>query len=494
MPSALVRIRSIGVGGQAGHEPAQEVVDRLVPQRLERERGVVADVRTPTRMPLRDLGTRQRHDVDGIRARPVEQVLDELEERGIGPVDVLEHHDYRVLLGHPLEEQTPRREEILAVRRDAVRQPEEMLEPGLDERPLFRIDHDLGEDGGKLRERLVRRFVLGDACAHPDHLRERPVGDAVSIGETAPSVPPRRFQDAVEVLLELPGKPRLPHAGHRDDGDQVRAALVGGRVEELLGQAELALASDERRLEACGATPTFPCGDDAERTPQRHRLALPLQCMLAGTHVRDCCFGRALRGVSDKHAPGLRLGLDARSGVDEIAGDHALPFGPDRDGSLPGEHPGASAQCRIEVGDTGDEVERSADGALGVVLLRDGCAPDGHDRVPDELLDRAAVALDGRAGLLEVAGEQLPGVLRVASLGGGRESDEVGEQDGHEAALGCRSCSRRRRGSRCCRRRERRPALAAEFHTGGIPRPAQWAAAASDDPHSPQNFRPASFA
>ena len=44
-----------------------------------------------------------------------------------------------------------------------------------------------------------------------------------------------------------------------------------------------------------------------------------------------------------------------------------------------------------------------ADGALGVVLVRDRRAPDGHDRVADELLDRAAVALDDLARQVEVA-------------------------------------------------------------------------------------------
>ena len=41
-----------------------------------------------------------------------------------------------------------------------------------------------------------------------------------------------------------------------------------------------------------------------------------------------------------------------------------------------------------------DELEGGADGPLGVVLARDRRAPDGHDRVADELLDGAAVALD----------------------------------------------------------------------------------------------------
>ena len=41
-----------------------------------------------------------------------------------------------------------------------------------------------------------------------------------------------------------------------------------------------------------------------------------------------------------------------------------------------------------------DQVERRPDGPLGVVLVGDRRAPDGHHRVADELLDRAAIATD----------------------------------------------------------------------------------------------------
>ena len=50
--------------------------------------------------------------------------------------------------------------------------------------------------------------------------------------------------------------------------------------------------------------------------------------------------------------------------------------------------PGCSAAHGV------DQLERGADGALGVVLVRDRRAPDRHDRVADELLDGAAVPLD----------------------------------------------------------------------------------------------------
>ena len=45
-----------------------------------------------------------------------------------------------------------------------------------------------------------------------------------------------------------------------------------------------------------------------------------------------------------------------------------------------------------EAADRVDELERGPDGPLGVVLARGRRAPDGHDRVADELLDGAAVA------------------------------------------------------------------------------------------------------
>ena len=172
--------------------------------------------------------------------------------------------------------------------------------------------------------------------------------------------------------------------------------------------------------------------------------------------------------------PGLGDRLHARRGVDEIAGDHALALGAERHRRLAGEDAGPRAKLRradlvAERRHGGDEVERRAHGALGVVLGRGRRAPDGHHRVADELLDRAAVELDQPAARVEVAGEELAHLLGVAALGERREADEVGEEDGDEAALGrgrARYGSRRRR--RC-------------------------AAAPSAVPHSPQNFAVGAF-
>ena len=99
-----------------------------------------------------------------------------------------------------------------------------------------------------------------------------------------------------------------------------------------------------------------------------------------------------------------------------------------------------------------------------------GRAPDGHDRVADELLDRAAVALDHRARSFEVAGQELARLLGVAALGERREADEVGEQHRDEPALG--SWAPSGVGSAGAAASERRAALAAELHRRAVRRAA----------------------
>ena len=92
-----------------------------------------------------------------------------------------------------------------------------------------------------------------------------------------------------------------------------------------------------------------------------------------------------------------------------------------------------------EVPDGVDQLEGGPDGALGIVLVGDGRTPHRHDRVADELLDRTAVARDDLTREVEVAGQELARVLRVAALGKAREADQVGEQDRDEATLGDRA-------------------------------------------------------
>ncbi len=191
---------------QTGDEAVEELVPRRLRQRLEDDRMEAARARAPVRAPLEQLGPRERDHVDRERPGPVEQVFDEVEQAGVRPVQVLEEQHGGPLLGEPLEEEPPGREQILPVGRHALGEAEQVLEPRLDPGPLVGVRDVLGKHRFELRESRGCVLVLGDGSAHPHHLRQRPVGDAFPVGETAPAVPPDLVDQPVEVFLELPGQ------------------------------------------------------------------------------------------------------------------------------------------------------------------------------------------------------------------------------------------------------------------------------------------------
>ena len=113
-----------------------------------------------------------------------------------------------------------------------------------------------------------------------------------------------------------------------DDRDQPRPLLAAGRVEQLLEQPELVVATDERRLEGVGAI----CDRRVRETTRSARqagtgLALPLSDLLAGCLERDRLRRGPLSGLADEHGAGRRGRLEPSRGVDEVAGDHALVDG-----------------------------------------------------------------------------------------------------------------------------------------------------------------------
>ena len=285
-------------------------------------------------------------------------------------------------------------------------------------------------------------------------------------------MPPDGLDQAVEVLEELPGEAGLADAGRADDRDEPGAPLAARGVEQVLEQPQLVVAADERRLEAsrCGS------GRRRSATTRRARqagtgLALPLSACSPACLEGD---GRdAARWVASptRTVPGAATDWSRDAVLTRSPATMPWFVAPIVTAASPVRTPARASMPGPEGADRVDELEAGPDGPLGVVLVGDRRAPDRHDRVADELLDRPAVAADDVAGEVEVAGQELAGVLGVAPLGERREADEVGEQDGDEAALGDRR-DRERRGSGTPRRGRWR---------GGSRRPEGW-------PHSPQNF------
>ena len=83
-----------------------------VGERAERYGRGVRLPTAPARATLEQLGSRGRDEKQRDAARPLRQVVDEIQEALVPPVEVLEHEHRGALLRERLEEPTPRRERL----------------------------------------------------------------------------------------------------------------------------------------------------------------------------------------------------------------------------------------------------------------------------------------------------------------------------------------------------------------------------------------------
>ena len=209
-----------------------------------------------------------------------------------------------------------------------------------------------------------------------------------------------------------------------------------GPVEGVLDDSELAVAADE--LNACLVREVdAEAGTRAQRLPDRDRLGLAFGLDGRCVSIFDYPTGRPVRRLVREDSVDRRGILEASRRVDDIAGGHALArlrasIEPNERLACGNGDPHLHVvlvECPVADGKTG------ADGALRVVLVRDGGAEERHHRVTDELLDGAAVALELGAEAFVVGPEQRLDVLGVELLRALREADEVAEHDRDDLAL-----------------------------------------------------------
>ena len=111
-----------------------------------------------------------------------------------------------------------------------------------------------------------------------------------------------------------------------------------------------------------------------------------------------------------------------------------LGHGVEPDDRLAGGHGDADTEV-APVGNSVTDREGGPNRPLGVVLVGDRRPEDGHDRIADELLDRASEALEVGLDLLVVRAQERLDVLGVEALRACRETDEVREDDTDDLAL-----------------------------------------------------------
>ncbi len=303
---------------------------------------------------LEELGPSQAQE-EHLAVDPLGDRVGEVEHRPLRPVQVLEHHHERPLGGDHLE-QAPDRPGRL--RGERLTHAEELREPIAHRGGVRLTDKPFAEPLGDLlglSPGTSRR--LGQQL---DQRRER---DAVAVGGGLPD------EDRREVprrLTELRGQSRLPDPRRRQDRDEDRRTRLDRIAQRLAQHRQVTVASDQRRLGACGdgLHPQHPEG--------RHRLGLALGVDgldRLGDHV---VADQAARGLPDPDLARLGLGLQPRGRVHRVADDRGAIRGHEH---LTGRDPDAGGERDRRVLVRSRQallhLDAGPDRAKGIVLVGD---------------------------------------------------------------------------------------------------------------------------
>ncbi len=94
LDDALARL---GVESRIGHEVLDQLLALVLAERLEQQRSRVELPASPAGPRVEELGSRHAEEEDRRVAREIGDVLDEVEERRLGPLEIVEEDDLRPL-------------------------------------------------------------------------------------------------------------------------------------------------------------------------------------------------------------------------------------------------------------------------------------------------------------------------------------------------------------------------------------------------------------
>ena len=180
-----------------------------------------------------------------------------------------------------------------------------MREPRLDKPPLALVADVLLDGGAELRTGGRGVLLFEDPGAGTDHLRQRPVRDALAVGQATALMPAHDPLDPIDVLEELPQSLDLPEPASPTTVTIRARALALGRLEGVDDQRQLAIAPNERRLQPDTATGAAGARDDPERGPCMHRLLSALDLMGPRVLVGDRRLRSAAGHIVDQDGPRL---------------------------------------------------------------------------------------------------------------------------------------------------------------------------------------------
>ena len=338
---------------------------------------------------LAQLGTGERDEQQRRVARPLDEVLDEVEERRLPPVDVVEHDHERPRLRQPLEHAAHAPEGLLGrSRRDSP----EHAERTLDDRARDRLRRGAAPSASRapLRCRRPRRCpaaerstsATGANVIPPSLASQRPSStDASPVHGGAPARAPA-------ATCRCPASRRRSRAGTLGLRPRRRRRRAGARAPRR-GRRGARRSRPPPRVPAAPATsrkagtgPALPFSSSGA-TGSRLTWWRTSRCVSSPTSTSPspaACSSRAatLTG-SPTRSPSSLPTIDL-AGVD--AGAQAQPHAP------------VALELLVQLGETVDQRGRGADRAQRVVLAHDRRPEGRHHAVAGELDDAALVRLD----------------------------------------------------------------------------------------------------
>src|SRR5438874_8115824 len=188
---------------------ADKLARLLVRERRERDRDRVALAAAPAGSPLEQLRAGGAEHEQGDSARPVDEVVDEVEHALVGPVKVLEDEHQRAPLGESLEEAPPGSERVVAALGGRPLEPDERAQVRLEPSGVT-LTRERLYCRAQLGGGLVLRVARQDPRLRAGHFRKRRKGDTVAVGQAAAAEPRGGLRFGLEGVHELAREPRLP--------------------------------------------------------------------------------------------------------------------------------------------------------------------------------------------------------------------------------------------------------------------------------------------
>ena len=401
------------------------------------------------RAQLAELGARAEQDEERHAARPLHQVLGQVEEQRLGPLHVVDDQHDGPRRGQR-REQPPHHEERLLGR--GGRAGQQRGEPGRQPRALrLRAGHD------RVDRRADRLGLVRVAESEPLAQRR---GDGREAAATRRIAARRQHDRAVaHAPRELGQQARLAEPGRAEQHGQARTGRGDRGFEHGAQPAQLVFAPHECRA--------LPDGGRVQRDHAigRHRLHAAAQRERAERLERQLARDQPLRGLAEHHVAVARLLLQARRDVRRVADHAGLILGDDH---LARVHRDAQARrtdrgrlLAQQLAERGLHGDRRAHAAHGVVFSDARHAERAQHAVPEQLHDGAAVRAHHGRHRVVVPRHEAARALGVEPLVQRDRADQIGEDDGDH--LPRRGLDRRRR-----RRGERRSARVAEPRVGGV--------------------------